>query len=337
MTARFFCFKMNELIINDFLMMNVQQVFDLGLKMGIAADPRGENGVAKYLERAKKIYEDLKEEDKEYYDKECLVNPYSDSRIHIGDRAANVRRILTGIDITSAEVLLASQLNERGQNIDLVLAHHPIGRSLAGLNAVMDMTVEMFEKLGIPVHLAEKFMDERMKEVGRSTHAVNHYQMLDMAKLLKINVMNTHTITDNLVQNFLNDCVEKKAPETVGELVKVILEIPEYQEAKRRGAGPRITAGGPQNRVGKFLVKMTGGTSTSSKMYQELSRVGISTIVGMHMAESSMEKVNEQHLNVVIAGHISSDSLGMNLFLDALEKEGIEVVPCGGLIRMKRN
>jgi hypothetical protein len=41
-------------------------------------------------------------------------------------------------------------------------------------------------------------------------------------------------------------------------------------------------------------------------------------------------------MNVVIAGHIASDSLGMNLFLDELEKQGIEVITCGGLMRIKR-
>jgi polysaccharide deacetylase 2 family uncharacterized protein YibQ len=41
-------------------------------------------------------------------------------------------------------------------------------------------------------------------------------------------------------------------------------------------------------------------------------------------------------MNIVIAGHMSSDSLGMNLWLDELEKRGIEIVPCGGLIRVSR-
>jgi len=33
---------------------------------------------------------------------------------------------------------------------------------------------------------------------------------------------------------------------------------------------------------------------------------------------------------------MSSDSLGMNLFLDKLEEQGIEIVPCSGLIRISR-
>ena len=35
-------------------------------------------------------------------------------------------------------------------------------------------------------------------------------------------------------------------------------------------------------------------------------------------------------------GYMASDSLGMNLFLDALEKKGITIVSCSGLIRIQR-
>ena len=48
-------------------------------------------------------------------------------------------------------------------------------------------------------------------------------------------------------------------------------------------------------------------------------------------------KAFDVHMNIVIAGHMASDSLGMNLWLDELEKRGIEIVPCGGLIRVSRN
>jgi hypothetical protein len=243
---------------------------------------------------------------------------------------------LAGIDIGSAEILLASQLNERNKPIDLVISHHPLGKGFADLQGVMDMTVEIYEQLGIPVHLAEKIMEERIKEVSRSIHPANHFKEVDMAKLLKVNLMNTHTVTDNLVNKFVSDFLKKKNPETIGELMKTLLEIPEYSEAKKRGAGPKIFAGSPKHRVGKFLMEMTGGTNPSSKVYEILSKAGISTIVGMHMKDDAVGKINEFHMNVVIAGHISSDSLGMNLFLDELEKKGVEVLTCGGLIRVKR-
>ncbi|MBD3311381.1 MAG: NGG1p interacting factor NIF3 [Candidatus Magasanikbacteria bacterium] len=317
--------------------MNVNEIFELGLNMGIKADPRGKKGIKEYLESIAKQYKDMKPKEKKYFDKEKLTNPYSDSRIHVYDKKTQVKRVMAGIDIGDGEVLLASQLGERDKKIDLVIAHHPIGSSLADLHTVMDMQVDVFVKAGVPVHVAEKIMEERVNEVGRGVHPINHYKIINLAELLKVNLINTHTITDNLVTEYLEKFISKRKPRLVGDLVDVLLEIPEYQEAKKRGAGPSIFTGNPKHRVGDHLVEMTGGTSPSDKVYQELSHYGISTIVGMHMKDAARKHANKHHMNVVIAGHMASDSLGMNLFLDELEKKGVEIVPCSGLIRVSRN
>jgi hypothetical protein len=54
------------------------------------------------------------------------------------------------------------------------------------------------------------------------------------------------------------------------------------------------------------------------------------------MSEEHKKEAEKYHLNVVIAGHMASDSLGMNLLLDEIEKKGVEVVAVSGLIRVKR-
>jgi putative NIF3 family GTP cyclohydrolase 1 type 2 len=64
---------------------------------------------------------------------------------------------------------------------------------------------------------------------------------------------------------------------------------------------------------------------------------GIGTIISMHQSEEHWKQAKESHINVIVAGHCPSDSLGMNLFLDELEKRGIEIVSCSGLIRISRN
>lgn len=316
--------------------MLVKEIFELGLKKGIAADPRGQNGIKEYLADVKKDYENSKPEEKKYFNKDLLENPYADSTIHVDDGKTQVKRVLSGIDIDSGEIILASQLSERGKKIDLVMAHHPVGMGLASLAGVMDMQVEVFVKAGVPVHVAEKIMEERISEVGRGVHPINHYQITDIAQLLKINLINTHTITDNLVTEFLETYISKRNPKLIGDLIDCLTEIPEYHEGKIRGFGPSLFAGNPKHRVGKWLVEMTGGTNPSDKIYKELSHYGVSTVIGMHMREAAKKEAGEGHMNVVIAGHISSDSLGMNLFLDELEKKGIEIVPCGGLIRVSR-
>jgi hypothetical protein len=194
----------------------------------------------------------------------------------------------------------------------------------------------MFEEAKMPVHTAQKIVEERCKEIERRLHPVNHYKTLDVAKILKINLMDAHTFTDNLVHDFLNKYIAKNKPEYVQDLMNLLMMLPEYQQAKHLGMGPLILAGNPKNRVGKYFLEMTGGTNPSSKIYEILSRAGISTLVEMHIPEDSFTKVNEQGMNIVMAGHMSSDSLGMNLFIDELEKNGIEVIPCGGFIRASR-
>ena len=317
--------------------MKVNDIYQLGLKVGMQADPRGPKGVQKYLARQKKIYEDLKPSEKEFFDNERLKNPYPDSTVHVDDGQTVVKRVLSGIDISASDILLASQLGERGKKIDLVISHHPVGKALINLHEVMDLFTDVYEQEGLPVHVAEKIVEERIKEVGRGVHSLNHFQAIDVAKLLGVNFISTHTITDNLVDLFIRNYLRKKAPQTVGDVVEMLLEIPEYQQAKRFGAGPKIISGDPHHRVGRYLIEMTGGTNPSSKVYQQLSNYGISTVVAMHMKDESVTKAGEYLMNIIIAGHMSSDSLGMNLFLDGLENRGIEIVPCGGLIRVSRN
>ena len=81
---------------------------------------------------------------------------------------------------------------------------------------------------------------------------------------------------------------------------------------------------------------ITGGTNGAKEIYPELAKAGVGTIIGMHMLEESRDQAIKNHLNVIIAGHISSDSLGMNLFLDQLAKKNIKITPISGLIRVRR-
>ncbi|MBP6859731.1 MAG: NGG1p interacting factor NIF3 [Candidatus Magasanikbacteria bacterium] len=317
-------------------MISLKEAYDLGLKMGKEADPRGKNRVNNFLDRVKKEYAGMSQSEQEYFDKEKLVNPYDDCRIHTGKSEVLIKRVLVGIDVGAAEVLLATQLSERGKKIDAVIAHHTIGGSKAALTGVMEMNIDRYGDNGMPIHIAEKIVADRQEEVFRSLHAHNHYQVVDVARPLGVNLMNLHTATDNLVDQFLQDFLTKKNPQTIGEVLEALLEIPEYQEAKRRGVGPVIVAGNPKSRIGRFVLEMTGGVNPAGPAYPEISRSGISTIIAMHIKEGARIKIIECNMNAVVTGHMSSDSLGMNLYLDELEKRGVEIVPCGGLIRVSR-
>ena len=316
--------------------MQLEKLFALGIEMGKKADPRGMEAVESSLAKNRKKYENADEEEKEFFDTQCLTNPYADSRILNGDPDTEIRKILVGIDMEAPELLLCDRLNEKGAGIDMVLAHHPEGSPYAALAAVMDLQCGHMSRFGVLPNVAEAVMGERIGEVGRSVAASNHQRARDCARLLGIPFACFHTPADNLVTDFLYKLFEQEKPQTVGEAVKLLKTIPEYGQSAVNNAPPRILAGKEDSTLGKIYVDFTGGTSGSEKNYARLSAAGISTVLAMHMSEKHLEAAKKEYMNVILAGHISSDSLGMNLFLDALEKEGIEIVPASGLIRVSR-
>jgi putative NIF3 family GTP cyclohydrolase 1 type 2 len=321
-------------------MMTIQQIYDLAITRGMDADVRGAALLRRRLQKLRDQYETMPAEKKDIYDTEDLTNPYADMRMYVGDPKKKVTRVLAGIDLEVPEVLLADRLRERGEGVDLLLFHHPIGAALSDLSGVMDLQIELFAKYGIPINAAQSIVLPRVSEVARGVSPINHYREVDAARLLDLDLMCVHTPTDNMVYQYVQGMIDKniKKLERLSDIIDLLLTIPEYRIAARQKAGPSIFVGNPNSYAGKIgVTEFTGGTSGSKDMYARLAAAGIGTIVGMHMREEHKKEAEAHHINVIIAGHMSSDSLGMNLFLDQLESRGVEVVPCSGLIRVSRN
>lgn len=317
--------------------MKLQEFFNLAISAGIDADPRGRATVEAELQETAKTFEELKPEDKALFDTERLVNPYADSRILNGHPERDVQCILAGVDMETPEILLADRLNQKGAGIDLALAHHPEGRAYANFYEVMKMQADILNRFGVPINVAEGQLRGRMQEVERSLLPVNHTRPVDAARLLDIPLVCLHTPADNMVARYLQSLFDREAPFRLKDVVTLLKKIPEYQEAIKNNAGPRILIGSDDQRTGRIFVDMTGGTSGSKDTIEKLAQSGVGTIVGMHMSEDHRKEAEKHHLHVVIAGHISSDALGLNLLLDAVEKRAtLNVMACSGFKRYKR-
>ncbi|MDD4467435.1 MAG: Nif3-like dinuclear metal center hexameric protein [Candidatus Pacebacteria bacterium] len=313
--------------------MKIKEIYNLALQMGIDADFRENSSIEKNLKRKKEKFEKLSEKEKEGFDLDSLSNPYSDSLILHVANDKDIKKVLVGIDVEPAEILLAKELN----NVDLIISHHPLGKGLANLADVMELQCDVLNQYGLPINIAEKLMRERISEVARGVNKVNHQRTVNAAELLGFNIMCLHTPCDNLAAKFLKEKIEKESPERIEDLMDSLNEIQEYKEASKIGVGPKVFVGSLENRCGKIaLTEITGGTEGSPKLYEKMAQVGIGTVVGMHISEEHKREAENANINVVIAGHISSDSIGVNLFLDELEKRGIEIVPCSGVIRVSR-
>jgi len=315
--------------------MKLKEIYELAVSLGKQYDPRGDE-IEACLEREARAYEALKSSDKEYYDLEALSNPYSDTRILNGKGDETVEAVMAGIDIETPEILLADQLKRNGRRIDAVIAHHPEGIAQAALHQVMQVQADMLEQAGVPINIAEGIMESRIAEVHRTLMPLNHQRAVDAARLLDIPFMCVHSPADNLVNHYLNQLLADNAYRTVENVVELLLTVPEFQTARRLKAGPRIIVGDKKRRAGRVFIKMTGGTGGSEKSYEKLAQAGIGTVICMHMTDKHRQAAKDNHINVITSGHMASDSLGMNLFLDELQKRGIEILPAAGLIRVER-
>lgn len=319
--------------------MKLKDLFREIINIGIETDPRGKDFVLKNLEETKNSYKDLSDKEKKYFDIEKLENPYMDSRIYNGSGDEEISTFFVGIDVETPELLLIDNLKAKGKKIDLAFTHHPEGIALNNLSDVMNLQTDLLHKFGVPINIAENIMAERISDVAKGLLPVNYSRAVDTAKLLNIPFIGAHTPADNCVSEYLQDLFDTKKPQKLKDIIDLLLDIEEYQISYREHSAPKIVAGSDENRCGKIYVDMTGGTEGPAASIEKLANAGIGTIVGMHLSESHLKKAKENNINVVIAGHMSSDTLGLNLLFDKIEKKlgNLDITGFSGYKRIKRS
>lgn len=319
--------------------MKLKNIYNQIIREGTSVDPRNKETIENGLRKQQERFQSLKPQDKGTFDREALVNPYADTRILNGDPETQVKTALVGIDIDGSELLFIDRFNKENkkQKIDLAISHHPQGLAYAHFYEVMDMQADIFHDLGIPINVTEHLVEERKREVGRKIHAANHHRTTDMAKILKIPFLCMHTPADNHAVRFLEQMISLKNPQTLQEIMNRLNSIEEYKISSKEGVAPCILFGKPENRCGKIFIDMTGGTEGPRDIIDNLLQVGIGTLIGMHLSEEHFKKLQGKNINVIVAGHIASDNLGMNLLLDKIEKTSkIDFLTCSGFRRIKR-
>ncbi|MCM8761252.1 MAG: NGG1p interacting factor NIF3, partial [Candidatus Omnitrophica bacterium] len=247
--------------------MKLIDLYQLVVKKGIAKDPRPKAEIKDELKKAGLEFRKAKGADKKTFDRERLSNPYADTRILYGDISRDIRTIMVGIDMEGPELLAADRLNEKGANIDLVMAHHPEGPAWARFYDVMKLQIAILKRLGLAKEVAEGLLKDRMQEVERAVAPANHTRSVDIARLIDMPYMCVHTPADNHVTYYLQKVFDKKKPRDLGQVLKILKNIPEYADGLKKNAGPRILIGDPKKKAGKIFVDMTGGTEGPRKVF----------------------------------------------------------------------
>lgn len=241
----------------------------------------------------------------------------------------NIRRVLAGVDMNTPEVIIGKIMG-----YDCVVGHHPRNVRCVLSSELFREQMYKMEANGIPINHSQKLISIKADKIDKEEHSFNADRNATAAQVLQQPFMCIHTPADLIVEKALQKRFDEQFgnnPRTkLKDIIDSLSEIPEYKNAYQK---PRIAVGSPDSYAGKILVIMSGVTEGGPEVFKAYFRAGVGTLVMMHLAEESEKAIVEQGIgNVIDAGHMASDSYGMNRIFEAWEAQGIEVTRMSGLV-----
>jgi hypothetical protein len=253
-----------------------------------------------------------------------------DSAIYVPGEG--LRRVMAGVDVGAAELLLARQLG-----VDGVIAHHPAGgAAILGFPKVLTRQIELMVEAGVPVEEARRVVQPAIARALLRAQAANFDHAPSVARLLGLPFMNVHLPLDEVGRRIMQETIATataalQRPTLVGDVVDALMTIPDIRDAATRVMVP---VGRLDNPAGRVVVFHGAGTNGGFAVARSLFEHGVQTVVYIHLAPEEADRLRDlgrPDVNVVVSGHISSDLIGINRFVQELEARGLEVVRMSGL------
>jgi hypothetical protein len=258
---------------------NLRQLCDASVQLGIALDVRGEAALRRQMEQARLVFEALPEWQEPYFDTERLRYPFGDVRVLNGPEDVELHSVLLGINIGISDFLLARELHASGTRIDAVIAHHPTGIAPSQVQDYMPVSIDYLVAEGVPRADAEDCIRRYIRE--KLQHLEDNYRVgPDTAKLLGFPFACIHTPADYYMRVGVRTAFAAHPPETPLEAVRALLTIPEVDSAARiSGAVPRVMSCDPSRPIGRVLLTFGGGYILPPEAYHLLGKAGVNTVV----------------------------------------------------------
>lgn len=254
----------------------------------------------------------------------------ADSAVYVGGEG--LQRVMFGVDIGSAELLLARQLG-----VDGVVAHHPAGGSaMLNFPKVLSRQVELMVEAGVPVDVAKGVIQPVHARALLRAQATNFDHVPSVARLLTLPFLNIHLPLDEIGRRAMLDAVQAHLATLVREamvsdVVDALRAIPEIRDAPTRVMVP---IGRLDNPAGRIVVFHGAGTNGGFPVAKALFSHDVRTVVYIHLSPDEAERIRDlgrPDVNVIVTGHIASDLIGINRYVAALEDRGLIVVRMSGL------
>src|ERR1700732_5289411 len=130
----------------------------------------------------------------------------ADSMVYV-ESAADVRRVLFGVDIGLGEILFA-----RDAGFEAVIAHRPPGaRASLDLAAVVWRQVDQMVAEGIARDVAEAAVAQRLHRPHRAVHMAKVHPVVDTARLIGLPLANLHLACDIIGKQAIVDVLAQRS------------------------------------------------------------------------------------------------------------------------------
>lgn len=250
-----------------------------------------------------------------------------DSAIYLpGD---NISNILYGIDIGAAELLYAKE-----NDFDCVIAHHPLGCVEAW--RVFHWHIPQLESKGVPSEEAQEIVQQKASSLKFGFQARNYDAIPSFARQLGMPFLNIHSPSDELGRSLIQGAIEDLQEEKEDAKLKAVGPYLErrFREFEKAHTKVEIAKGEANDRLGKFIFSHGALTNGGFELAEAYYRYGVDTVIYIHVSPADLNRISDlEKGHLIITGHIASDSVGINPFLDRLSAKNCKITPIGGLIR----
>ena len=246
--------------------------------------------------------------------------------------AKDVKRALFGIDVDTADLLVAKE-----KGYDLVIAHHPTGGSaILEFPKVLSKHGDILTRHGVPSDAAASAVRELQEEREPRAHAENYDHLPSVARLMGMGLMCIHNPCDEIGRRVMDETLRARLPRDahVRDAISALETIPEFRAAKTRIV---VRMGKAENPLGKWAVHHGAGTNGGVPVARAAFDHGIDTVFYIHIDAGALRRLwevygHEGPKNLVVTGHLASDSIGINVLVRELRARGLRVDTYSGII-----
>lgn len=249
----------------------------------------------------------------------------ADSEIYVEGK--DIRKVLFGIDIDSSDLYYA-----KANDYDAVIAHHPQA-NVINANEVYKDHVKIMKRNGVLEDVAKNAVKDKYEQLRITAQAANYDNTISVAKMLNMPFLNIHQPLDEIGRRLMQENVDKTLINNKATLRDVVNGLNDFREMQVARTKVELLIGKEDDKPGKTVVAhgtYTNGGYDIANLYFEN---GINTVIYIHIDYPSYIRLqNENKGNLIISGHIASDAIGINPFVNELKERGLEVTTIKGII-----